>query len=183
MSWFTSDNKTRKTKWPVWDYMFKYFPLAFLEEVRVAVLGNEQHNPGQPLHWAREKSTDQLNTAMRHLFDYAEAKAKGVTMPRDEVGNAVLAQAVWRLKAQLQLDLEQEAKDPGMRDQVNDIAQRVYKDQLSAFNKVYPEKDGAYYRRCLCGKREFRLLNENDLPPTVIKDGETHSPHGCSGGV
>jgi hypothetical protein len=110
MSWFTEDDKTRKGEWPVWDYMFKYFPLAWLEEVRVAVLGNKQHNPGQPLHWAREKSTDQLNTAFRHQFDYAEAKARGVVVPRDRDGKAQLAQAIWRLKAQLQLDLEEEAR-------------------------------------------------------------------------
>ena len=110
MSWFSDDDKERKGRWPVWDYLFKYFPLAFLEEVRVAVIGNEQHNPGQPLHWAREKSTDQLNTALRHQFDYAKLKAEGVIVPRDAKGNAVLAQAIWRLKAQLQRDLESEAE-------------------------------------------------------------------------
>ena len=87
MSWFSDDDKERKGRWPVWDYLFKYFPLAFLEEVRVAVIGNEQHNPGQPLHWAREKSTDQLNAALRHQFDYAKLKAEGVIVPRDARGN------------------------------------------------------------------------------------------------
>ena len=100
MSWFSDDDKERKGRWPVWDYLFKYFPLAFLEEVRVAVIGNEQHNPGQPLHWAREKSTDQLNTAFRHLFDY------GTGVKQDTDGVHHLAKAIWRLMAQLQLDVE-----------------------------------------------------------------------------
>lgn len=110
MSWFSDDDKVRKGDWPIWDYMFSYFPLAWLEEVRVSVIGNKQHNPGQRLHWAREKSTDQLNTALRHLFDYAKARAEGATVPRDGKGMAVLAQAIWRLKAQLQLDLEEERR-------------------------------------------------------------------------
>jgi hypothetical protein len=126
MSWFGTDYATRKNDWPIWDYIFDYFPLALLEEVRVAVLGNKQHNPGQKLHWAREKSTDQRNTALRHLFDYQKAKAEGVIVPRDEVGNSVLAQAIWRLKAQLQLDLEEEAKQKqGPATGIRDPAQPI----------------------------------------------------------
>jgi hypothetical protein len=110
MSWFGEDDKVRKGDWPVYSYMFDYFPLAYLEEVRVAVVGNKQHNPGEPLRWAREKSTDQLNTCMRHLFDYAKAKKEGQVCPRDATGKSVLAQAIWRLKAQLQLDAEEEKR-------------------------------------------------------------------------
>ncbi len=90
---------------PIYSFMFGYFPDAYLEVVRVAVKGNEQHNPGQPLHWAREKSTDQMNTAFRHLFDYG----KGVK--RDTDGVHHLAKAIWRLSAQLQLELEAAAKE------------------------------------------------------------------------
>lgn len=130
MSWFSDDDKTRKSKWPIWDYMFKYFPLAWLEEVRVSVIGNEQHNAGQPLHWAREKSTDQLNTAMRHLFDYAKLRSDGFIVPRDRKGMAVLAQAIWRLKAQLQLDLETE-RDGATQGLLN--ARRYDPDQVTRY--------------------------------------------------
>lgn len=98
-----ADNDGRKAL-PLWNFMFGYFPDAWLEVVKVAVVGNNQHNPGQPLHWAREKSTDQLNTAFRHLFDYG----KGVKMDVDGVHH--LAKAIWRLSAQLQLELEAAAK-------------------------------------------------------------------------
>jgi hypothetical protein len=87
---------------PVFTYMFEYFPDAYLAEVQVAVAGNNQHNPGQPLHWAREKSKDQMNTAMRHIFDYGSGTKK------DTDGQWHLAKAIWRLKAQLQLDIEAE---------------------------------------------------------------------------
>lgn len=94
-----TDNVERKAL-PVWDFLMNYFPDAFLELVRVSVEGNKQHNPGERLHWAREKSTDQLNTAMRHQFDY------GTGTPYDTDGRHHLAKAAWRLLAQVQLDLE-----------------------------------------------------------------------------
>ncbi len=89
---------------PIFSYVFTYFPDALLAEVGVAVAGNNQHNPGQPLHWAREKSKDQMNTAMRHIWDY------GTGTKKDTDGQWHLAKAIWRLKAQLQLDIEAERK-------------------------------------------------------------------------
>jgi hypothetical protein len=68
-------------------------------------VGNEQHNPGEPLHWAREKSTDQMNTAFRHQLDYATGVKK------DTDGQWHLAKAIWRLSAQLQLDIEAEERE------------------------------------------------------------------------
>lgn len=95
-----TDNAERKAL-PLWDFMFGYFPDAWVEVAKVAVSGNEQHNPGEPLHWAREKSTDQLNTAFRHLFDHG----KGQMLDTDECYH--LAKAIWRLSAELQLIIEQ----------------------------------------------------------------------------
>jgi hypothetical protein len=91
---------------PLYDFMFKYFPLAWLEVVKVAVAGNAQHNPGEPLHWAREKSTDQLNTAFRHLFDH------GMGEQTDTDGCYHLAKAIWRLSAELQLIIEKKSSNP-----------------------------------------------------------------------
>jgi hypothetical protein len=31
--------------------------------------GNEKHNPGEPLHWARGKSMDHPDCIMRHLVE------------------------------------------------------------------------------------------------------------------
>ncbi len=94
-----TDDAARKAL-PLYDFMFKYFPLAWLEVVKVAVSGNDQHNPGEPLHWAREKSTDQLNTAFRHIFDH------GMGDLRDTDGCYHIAKAIWRLSAELQLLIE-----------------------------------------------------------------------------
>ena len=93
-----TDRDARKAI-PVYDFLTGYFPDAFVEVVRVAVAGNQQHNPGERLHWARHKSTDQLNTALRHMMDHAVA-------PLDTDGCWHLAKAIWRLSAELQLRLE-----------------------------------------------------------------------------
>jgi hypothetical protein len=102
-----TDDKARKDL-PLYSFMFGYFPDAWLEVVKVAVAGNKQHNPGEPLHWARGKSTDQMNTAFRHLFDYG----RGVKVDTDGVYH--LAKAIWRLSAQLQLDVEAARGDQGI---------------------------------------------------------------------
>lgn len=96
-----TDNAARKAL-PIWTYMMEYFPDALLAEVGVAVAGNDQHNPGQPLHWAREKSKDQMNTALRHMWDHSRGTTKDVD------GQYHLAKAIWRLKAELQLTIEKE---------------------------------------------------------------------------
>ncbi len=102
-----TDDKVRKEDYPLYSFMFGYFPDSWLAVVRVAVEGNKQHNPGQPLHWAREKSKDQMNTAWRHQFDY------GRGVKKDTDGQWHLAKAIWRLSAQLQLDIEEERRQNG----------------------------------------------------------------------
>lgn len=94
-----TDDKARKAL-PIFTYVTEYFPDALIEECRVAVIGNAQHNPGEPLHWVREKSTDHFNTAFRHMFDHKRGSVKDVD------GAYHLAKAIWRLKAALQLQIE-----------------------------------------------------------------------------
>lgn len=99
-----TDPAARK-RLPLWTFLTTYFPDAFVEVVKVAVAGNDQHNPGQPLHWAREKSTNQMDTAMRHMWDHSRGSAL------DTDGCYHLAKAIWRLSAELQLALEKERAD------------------------------------------------------------------------
>jgi hypothetical protein len=75
-----------------------YFPLALLEVAKVSKAGNDQHNPGQPLHWARGKSMDQADTTIRHVMERG-----GI----DTDGNRHLAKAAWRILADLQIEMEQ----------------------------------------------------------------------------
>lgn len=52
-----------------------YFTAAIAGLTRHAVRGNNQHNPGEPLHWARGKSTDHAECVGRHSFDMMDLHA------------------------------------------------------------------------------------------------------------
>ena len=92
---FSTDYEERKNQ-PIVTGVLDYFPLAILAIAEVSNDGNAQHNPGQPLHWAREKSQDEINTALRHLLE------------REKMDGSVrhLAKAAWRLLAALQKEIE-----------------------------------------------------------------------------
>lgn len=74
-----------------------YFPDALLEVARLSKIGNDQHNPGQPMHWAKEKSTDHADCLLRHLIDRG-------TMDVDDVRHS--AKVAWRALALLQMEID-----------------------------------------------------------------------------
>ena len=92
--------KERKER-PVFSGVVKYFPDALIEVAHVSFIGNEQHNPGQPLHWAKEKSTDEADALMRHLIESGT---------RDTDGVRHSAKVAWRALALLQREIEAEKK-------------------------------------------------------------------------
>ena len=94
----TTDKATRKGL-PLHSGVLMYFPDALLAVAEVSRIGNDQHNPGQPLHWARGKSDDHLDSASRHLLEAGTF---------DDDGARHTAKAVWRLLAELQLEIERE---------------------------------------------------------------------------
>jgi hypothetical protein len=98
---FGNDYKGRKDVM-IFDGVLMYFPDAIAAVAIVSKLGNDQHNPGEPLHWARGKSMDQMNTALRHMMDFGTGELKDVD------GAYHLAKAAWRILAQLQLSIEAE---------------------------------------------------------------------------
>ena len=95
-----SEAAERKAR-PVCTGVLDYFPLA-LEAVAICSrVGNEQHNPGQPLHWAKDKSTDHADALLRHLIDRGKVDTDGVLHS---------AKVAWRALALLQTELEKAAK-------------------------------------------------------------------------
>lgn len=90
---------------PIWDGVVMYFPDALAAIAAVSKAGNDQHNPGEPLHWARGKSMDQMNTAFRHMLDHGVGR-------RYDGKERHLAKAAWRILAALQLDIEAEILCP-----------------------------------------------------------------------
>jgi len=100
-----TDDKSRK-ELPIFKWLTEYFPDAIIACVKVSVAGNIQHNPEldpADIKWARGKSTNQMDTAFRHMWDHK----LGVT--RDADGQYHLAKAAWRILAELQLQIEKDA--------------------------------------------------------------------------
>jgi hypothetical protein len=93
-----TDAKQRKAI-PIARGVLDYFPDAIAAVAEVSRVGNDQHNPGQPMHWAREKSTDHADCIARHLIE------RGTLDPMDSLRHS--AKLAWRALALLQLELEE----------------------------------------------------------------------------
>jgi hypothetical protein len=91
-----TDAKERKT-YPIGTGVVDYFPDALAEVAHVSYVGNQQHNPGEPLHWAREKSTDEADALMRHFVERGKMDVDGLRHS---------AKMAWRALALLQKEIE-----------------------------------------------------------------------------
>lgn len=74
-----------------------YFPDALAAVAAVSFVGNEQHNPGTPLHWDRSKSGDEADALMRHFVERGTLDADGARHT---------AKVAWRALAMLQKEIE-----------------------------------------------------------------------------
>jgi hypothetical protein len=93
-----------RKRYPVASGFMDYFPDAVAAVSNLSYVGNEQHNPGEPLHWARSKSTDEADTMMRHFLQRGTVDTDGI---RHSVKMA------WRAMALLQKELEEDYRpDP-----------------------------------------------------------------------
>jgi len=93
-----NSNKHKKRKEiPVYSGVVRYFPDAIKMVAQVSYIGNQQHHPDKPLHWDRNKSTDELDALARHLIDCGTLDDDG--MPHD-------AKVAWRALANLQKYIE-----------------------------------------------------------------------------
>ncbi len=90
--------KQRKTI-PVVTGVWDYFPDAIVAVAQVSRVGNEQHNPGEPLHWDRSKSLDHADCIGRHLMDRGKGDIDGLRHS---------AKLAWRALALLQTEIEEE---------------------------------------------------------------------------
>jgi hypothetical protein len=78
-----------------------YFTAAIAGLTRHAVRGNAQHNPGEPLHWARGKSMDHAECVGRHSFDMMDLHAWLERNPTHPERDAVLAELEQEYDARL----------------------------------------------------------------------------------
>lgn len=101
-----TDSGARKDV-PITTGVIDYFPAALAAVAVVSKVGNDKHNPGEPLHWARGKSTDQADAIGRHLLE------RGHVDP--DTGLRHSAQLAWRALALLQIELEEAGEAPKAR--------------------------------------------------------------------
>ena len=102
-------DSTERKQIPLVGGLLNYFPDALVAVARISKKGNEKHNPGKPLHWSRDKSTDHLECIARHLIDWDKID------PDD--GEYHIDHLIWRACAQSQLLKEAHGakKAPGAR--------------------------------------------------------------------
>jgi hypothetical protein len=96
-----TDQKERKER-PIATGVLDYFPDAIAAIANVSFVGNQQHNPGQPMHWARHKSTDHADCVGRHLLQRG-------TLDNDGLRHS--AKLAWRALALLQIEIEEEKEN------------------------------------------------------------------------
>jgi hypothetical protein len=87
-----------RKQYPITTGVLDYFPDAIAAVAEVSFVGNQKHNPGEPLHWARGKSMDHADCAARHLIERGGFDGRCRH-------SACLA---WRALANLQEELEAE---------------------------------------------------------------------------
>lgn len=81
---------------PIYSGFVKYFPDAIAAVAELSRIANEQHNPGEELHWAKEKSSDEGDALMRHQTEHGAGRL------RDLEGVLHATKVAWRGMAQLQ---------------------------------------------------------------------------------
>lgn len=93
-----TDSKERK-RIPLHSGVTAYFPDALIEVAKVSWDGNDKHNPGEKLRWAKEKSTDHEDCIARHTVDALQAGSRAERIRH-------MASRAWRALAALQIELD-----------------------------------------------------------------------------
>ena len=99
-----------RKQYPIVSGCLDYFRDALLEVSHVSWLGNQKHNPGQPLHWARDKSNDHADCVVRHMATRTEIES--------ESGETHAVHALWWALAMVQ---EMEEKRLGIPPRVTPV--------------------------------------------------------------
>lgn len=146
-----TDAQERKSA-PIYSGVLKYFPDAIAAVAQLSKIGNDQHNPGQLLHWAREKSADHHDCLIRHAMDAGTIDTDGVRHS---------AKVAWRALAALQLELE---AAQGVQDKQDDdgwivadpnCRPKVMYDCMRSDGEIWPDQlpedsDGGWHHCCTC---------------------------------
>lgn len=114
-----TDYKARKD-FPLLTFLAGYFPDAIEALVELSKAGNAQHGidgqvptnspfmlEGDRIAWDRDKSTNEVETMMRHLWDHERAKRGDHGMSKIDVDGVLhIVKAFWRAGAEAQKTIE-----------------------------------------------------------------------------
>lgn len=100
----TTNSKLRK-EMPLARGCMDYFPDALLAVAELSFLANEKHNPGEPMHWSKDKSNDHADCCARHLLERGKLIEGEYARP---VRHSVAA--AWRALANAQIEIENARK-------------------------------------------------------------------------
>lgn len=151
------DSSVERKHRPVTGGVLDYFPLAISEVAHVSFIGNLKHNPGEPLHWARDKSTDHADAIGRHLLDRGKMSADGLRHS---------AQLAWRALAMLQIELEEaRGKEADKEDE------EACPQEAGAEEPQGEEAAPVYCLRCPYCLRTVRRVPEGLAPDSAVVPG------------
>lgn len=89
---------------PLFQGCLMYFPDALLAVAEHSRKANDKHNPGEPLHWSKDKSKDHADCVARHLLDIGP----DWDAVDPEFGSLHATALAWRALALLQTVIERE---------------------------------------------------------------------------
>lgn len=153
-----------RKQYPVASGVLDYFPDAIAAIAYVSHQGNKQHNPGQPLHWARGKSADEADTMQRHFLQRGS---------RDTDGIRHSAKMAWRALALLQKEIEAEQQQLS----VNQCGAETKASTQNEYDKRYAERrlqeaaamqKAEHYRQMKPTPAAPSYSGENDIAAFII---------------
>lgn len=98
------DSAYRKT-FPMAEGLLDYFPDALAAVSQLSHIANKKHNPGEPMHHARSKSTDHANCILRHLMERGGVDEIVVDGMHYRIRHST--ELAWRALALLQQEIEE----------------------------------------------------------------------------
>lgn len=160
-----TDAEGRK-QYPMASGCLFYFPDALAEVSNLSKRGNDQHNPGQPLHWNRSKSGDEADTLLRHL-------AQSGTRDVDGVRHS--AKVAWRALALLQKEIESDSAiaESDRRETVF----REFKNAVLPIGTLATDPRGQRWR--LISDGVWKQEDAEDTPSLPVSDGQQHVGYVC----
>ena len=121
-------NAQERKDTPIYAGVLSYFPQALAAIAGCSKKGNDQHNPGKPLHWDRSKSGDELDALTRHLLEAGTIDTDGIRHS---------TKVAWRALANLEKELEKVER--ARRDQLG--TQKYGSDYKSKSTVEMPKRD------------------------------------------